>query len=128
MAYKVDKKMKKVWVVEDDPGIREIIGMLLEDEGYEVSLFENASQFNMALRSQPNHIDAMVMDVMLPDGNGIHLCHKVKSSESFNNVPVLMMSANTTFCDVERFCRADDFIPKPFNIDEMAKKVSRLMA
>ncbi len=120
--------MKKVWVVEDDLGIREVIAILLEEEGYEVSLFENASQFMLALSTRTGDIDALVMDVMLPDGNGIHLCHKVKSSESFGHVPVLMISANTNFCDVERFCRADDFIPKPFDINEMVRKVGRLTA
>jgi len=119
--------MKKVWVLEDDPGIGEVLTMLLEGEGYKVAVFESATQFNTALRAGAEDVDAMVMDVFLPDGNGIYLCDKVKTNAKLSNIPVIVMSANTTFADVERFCRADDFIPKPFDIDEMLRKVGRLV-
>jgi len=120
--------MKKVWVVEDDPSIREIISILLLEEGYDVRLFENASKFVVAINTSKDHVDVIVMDIRLPDGNGVNLCHKVKTSENFSQVPVLMMSADATFGDVERFCRADDYIPKPFDIREMVRKVARLSA
>jgi DNA-binding response OmpR family regulator len=118
---------KRVWVVEDDPGIRDIISQIFSEE-YEVVPFENASQFNAVLASGENNVHAMVMDVMLPDGNGLNLCSRVKSSPNFKNVPVLIMSAGLSFAEIERFSRADDFIPKPFDIDEMFRKVQRLTA
>ena len=69
---------KKVWVVEDDPDIGEVISFLLNDEGFEVCLFPNASMFKEQLSN--SDADMMVMDVMLPDGNGIELCHDVKTN------------------------------------------------
>lgn len=120
--------MKNVWVVEDDPSIRELIELLLVEEGYRVSLFENALQFNTALNNSSTKIDAIIMDLRLPDGNGVNLCHRVKISQKFGNVPVLMMSANATHGDVERFCRADDYLPKPFDIRELVKRLNRLVA
>lgn len=116
---------KKVWIVEDDPDIGEVISLLLTDEGYEVSLFPNATTF---IESLPNaDPDMMVMDVMLPDGNGIELCHGVKTSTTLGHIPVLMMSANKGLSDLNGYYRADDFIAKPFDIDEMVRKVKRLI-
>lgn len=82
----------------------------------------------MALDTAEEDIDLVVMDVKLPDGNGMNLCHRVKTSGKFASVPVLMMSADATFRDVERFCWADDYIPKPFDIREMVRKVTKLTA
>lgn len=118
---------KKVWVVEDDPGIREVILMWLSEEGYEVCLFENATQFKTALKTQSDKMDAMLLDVMLPDGNGLQLCQMVKSDPNYTQVPVLMMSAGMSYVDVERFCRADAFIPKPFDLNDMFGKLNRLI-
>jgi len=116
---------KKVWIIEDDPDIGEVISLLLTDEGYDVSLFPNATKFKESL---PNaDADVMVMDVMLPDGNGIDLCHGVKTSTSLSHVPILMMSANKGLADLNGYYRADDFIAKPFDIEEMVRKVKRLM-
>jgi len=117
---------KKVWVVEDDPDIGDVISFLLDDEGYEVSLFSNATLF----KQQLPHADAdvMVMDIMLPDGNGIDLCHDVKSNGSLKHVPVLMMSANKAMTDMNGYYRADDFIAKPFDINEFMRKIRRLMS
>ena len=115
---------KKVWVVEDDPDIGEVISLLLTDEGYDVSLFPNATTF---IESLPNaDPDIMVMDVMLPDGNGIELCNSVKTNSTLRHIPVLMMSANKGLSDLNGYYRADDFIAKPFDIEEMIRKVNRL--
>lgn len=115
---------KKVWVVEDDPDIAEVISFLLTDEGYEVALFPDASSFKERLSDAK--VDIMVMDVMLPDGNGIELCQDVKSSANLGHVPVLMMSANTGLADLNGYYRADDFIAKPFDIQDFVKRVRRL--
>ena len=115
---------KKVWVIEDDPDIGEVISILLTDEGYDVSLFPNATTFKNSLSLAD--ADLMVMDVMLPDGNGIELCHGVKTNEALAHVPVLMMSANKGMSDLNGYYHADDFIAKPFDIDEMVRKVKRL--
>ena len=97
-------------------------------EGYQVYLFENAAQFKTALKAQPDAMDAMLMDVMLPDGNGLQLCHMVKSISDYAKVPVLIMSAALNHLEVERFCRADGFIPKPFDLNDMLGKLNRLTA
>lgn len=120
------KADKCIWIVEDDQGIREVISLLLTEEGYTVETFDNASAFREAL-ADGGKLDLLLTDVMLPDGNGLYLCSLVKSALSDNDVPVMVMSAQLDFMQWRRFCRADDFIAKPFNIDEMLKKINRLM-
>lgn len=115
---------KKVWVIEDDPDIGEIISHLLAEEGYDVLVFPNATTFTKALSIAD--ADLMVMDVMLPDGNGIELCNGVKTTSTLAHIPVLMMSANKGMSDLNGYYRADDFIAKPFDINEMVRKVKRL--
>ena len=115
---------KKVWVIEDDPDIGEIISHLLAEEGYDVSVFSDASSCKNLLIF--NSADLMVVDVMLPDGNGIELCNLIKTSSTSAHVPVLMMSANKGMSDLNGYYRADDFIAKPFDINEMIRKVKRL--
>jgi len=118
---------KQIWVVEDDQGIREMLELLLQMEGYDVETFENASKFKLALASG-RKMDVLLTDVMLPDGNGLYLCQMVKSANHANPIPVLVMSARLSFADRERFCRADDFIAKPFDIKDIVDKLNRLTA
>lgn len=118
---------KMIWVVEDDQGIRDMVCLLLRTEGYEVKSFENAQQFRQALKSGEK-LDLLLTDVMLPDGNGLYLCQLVKTASSEKSIPVLVMSARLNFYEQERFCRADDFIAKPFDISDMVKRINKLIA
>jgi len=115
---------KKIWVVEDNEDIAQMIHFLLEDEGYQVRLFADAASFRTAMGSMD--ADLLVMDVMLPDGNGIDLCRELHDTLE-TRPPILMMSANTAVSQIRHFCHVQDFIPKPFDIDHFVKKVDRLL-
>ena len=71
--------------------------------------------------------DLFVLDVMLPDGNGVELCETTKGDRDLSSIPVLMMSAHAGFAVIKRSCSADDFIPKPFDIDDLSARVKQLM-
>ncbi|MGY3052424.1 DNA-binding response OmpR family regulator [Pedobacter sp. UYEF25] len=112
-------------VVEDNDDIREIIGMLLTMEHYQVHLCENASTFRAeVLIRRP---DLVILDVMLPDGNGIDLCCEVKLDYNTGHIPVMMMSAHSSLNEIRKKCEADDFINKPFDIDDFIARVSELL-
>ena len=64
---------KKVWIVEDDPDIGELICLILTEDGHEVTLFSDATSFNKALELTNAKADLFLLDIMLPDGNGIDL-------------------------------------------------------
>lgn len=117
---------KNILVVEDNKDIREIIGYLLNEERYEVHLCEDAGSFRKEIfKRRP---DMVILDVMLPDGNGIDLCCEIKSDYRTGHIPVLMMSAHSTLGEIRKKCEADDFIGKPFDITRFIGKVSNLMA
>lgn len=118
---------KQVWVIEDDPDIGEIVTFLLDSDGHQVRLFENAASFENSL-SQGEKPDLFLMDVMLPDGDGVALCELVKSNQDLSHIPVMMMSAHASFAKVRLSCRAEEFMPKPFDIDELSAKVQQLLS
>jgi len=116
---------KKVIVLEDDPSIREVIQLILEDENYEVEGFSDIQSFMAAYPTR--NADLFLLDVMLPDGNGFDVCGKLKNGSQQNNVPVLMMSAHAKPSDMMENCSADGFIAKPFDIQDLLINVQEQM-
>lgn len=126
MHLPLEPMKKQVWVIEDDPDIGEIVSFLLNEDGHQVTLFNNATSFESAV-ADGQKPDLFLMDVMLPDGNGIDLCEVVKNHQDLQSLPVMMMSAHAAFAKVQQFCKADDFIAKPFDIDMLSAKVNKLL-
>lgn len=114
--------IKKICVLEDDEGIREIIELLLSEESYEVHGFSNVSDFIVAYSSAG--ADLFLLDVRLPDGNGIDVCGRVKENPQTRNIPVLMMSAHSSKNEIENNSLADGFITKPFDIYTFISRIN----
>lgn len=112
---------KKIHVVEDDEDIRFIVEYILKDSGFEVELSENATQFIEYIRYGTP--DLIILDVMLPDGNGVDLCIDLKKEERTKNIPVIVMSAHAGALAVLEQACADDFISKPFDLDKFLVRV-----
>lgn len=115
----------RIFVVEDNKEIRELITYLLEKNGYKVESFERAEDFYSTI----NHIlpDLIILDVMLPDGNGIRICEQLKSNHNTKNIPVMLMSANAGMESMQR-SGAEDFIAKPFDINNFMNRVTKQIA
>ncbi|MFC4213044.1 response regulator transcription factor [Pedobacter lithocola] len=113
---------KIIVVLEDDEGIREVMHLILSLEDYEIASYESVKQFVNREGSPP---DLYILDVMLPDGNGIDVCRDLKSVNK--NVPVLMMSANVSRNEIEHACLADSYLEKPFDINRLLDKVRSLV-
>ena len=119
------KSKKCIYLLEDNDDIREMILFLLEEEEYEVFACPTVKSFNEKMRhGKP---DMFVLDVMLTDGNGIQVCESLKSNQKTNHIPILMMSANAQQSNVKRSCSAEDFISKPFDIDDFVKRIDHYM-
>ncbi|WP_025144274.1 response regulator transcription factor [Pedobacter jeongneungensis] len=114
---------RRICILEDDENIREIITILLSEENYEVTAYASIADF--AARSTEYIPDLFLLDVMLPDGSGIDVCGLLKTTQHTMNIPVLMMSANSSKRLIELSCQADGFVPKPFDIYELLDKVSK---
>ena len=117
-------RMKKnVYIVEDNEDIRDLIGYILVGEHYEVTMYPDATSFTEAIAlAQP---DVIVLDIMLPDGNGMEVCKQLKADKQYAAIPVILMSANAQKKDMFNEACAEDFIAKPFNIDDFQHRVER---
>ncbi|MBO9675675.1 MAG: response regulator [Sphingobacteriaceae bacterium] len=119
--------MKKcIYVVEDNPSIREIIEFLLIEELYEVKTCSTISEFWFQMSK---HLpDMVILDIMLPDGSGLDICNRLKQNIKTYDIPVMMMSANNHLNAVKAKCEAEDFINKPFDLNDFASRIEKYLA
>lgn len=116
--------MKTIFIVEDETGIRDALQLLLSFENYDVRSFSTVEAFNN--RDQSVVPDIFILDVMLPDGLGTDLCNQLKEAPETSNIPVMIISAHAKAENVTQSCQADEFIPKPFDIDDVLVKIEKL--
>ncbi|MGE8319255.1 MAG: response regulator [Comamonas sp.] len=110
----------KILVVEDDAGIRRFIRLTLESEGYEV--FEVDSATRAHIEAGTRRPDAIVLDLGLPDGDGVDL---IKELRGWSQVPIVVLSARTRESDkIEALdAGADDYLVKPFGSGELLARM-----
>ncbi len=116
--------MKRILVVDDEKRIRDIIVMYLLKEGYEVADFDNAdAAYNYM---QNNHIDLVVLDIMMRGMNGLDLCKKIRKS---SEVPIIFVSARNEELDriLGLELGADDYLPKPFSVRELVIRIKNIL-
>lgn len=112
--------MKKILIVEDESSIYDFIKGELEYEGYKVFIEEDGRRgLEEALE---NEYDLVILDVMLPSMNGFEICRRLKREK---NTPVIMLSAKDSVMDKVNGLQigADDYIPKPFAIEELLARI-----
>jgi DNA-binding response OmpR family regulator len=117
--------MRKVLIIDDDPDIGRMIKILLEYKGYFVTVLERTGQAAEIVRN--NGINLVIMDMLLSGTNGIDVCDNFKTDNTTANIPVIMMSAHP---DAKKICLeggADDFIAKPFDMQELLSKVENFI-
>jgi DNA-binding response OmpR family regulator len=119
------KGMKTIFIVEDETGIRDALQLLLSFENYDVRSFATVDAFNK--RDKSVNPDIFILDVMLPDGLGTDLCNQLKKDAETSHIPVMIISAHAKAENVVASCEADEFIPKPFDIDDVLLKIEKLI-
>jgi Response regulator containing CheY-like receiver, AAA-type ATPase, and DNA-binding domains len=115
---------KQVIVLEDDREIREMVEYILSEEHLEVRSFEKVEKFWKAIDSI--HSDLFLLDIMLPDGNGLEVCKQLRLQKKTQHIPIIIMSAH--FSAVEGECNPADFIRKPFDVDDFIGTIHRIIA
>ncbi|UJF32309.1 response regulator transcription factor [Paenibacillus hexagrammi] len=116
--------MSKILIIEDDLSIGEMMTMYLYEEGYEVKRAENGTQGEQIF--QTFIPDVVVLDIMLPDIDGMKLCSIFRTGST---VPILMVSAKSEVTDRVRGLQtgADDYLCKPFSMREFAARIQALL-
>ena len=111
---------KKILFADDDPEIREVLRLLLTSEGYAVV---EASSGREVLERLDGSVDLVILDIHLPDGNGLALCRKLRAK---SQVPVIILTANDLEVDIVTGLElgADDYITKPFSLAVLRARVA----
>ena len=119
--------MSVIYIVEDDKNISEIESYALKNSGYQVESFENARTFWS--RCQDRRPELVLLDVMLPDSDGIEVLKKIRRNPDTRRVPVIMVTAKSSEIDKVKGLDngADDYITKPFGIMELISRVKALL-
>jgi two-component system KDP operon response regulator KdpE len=117
-------EQRTILIVDDDPGLRELIRINLEHEGYRVLQASNGIECLNVVREQRPEL--VLLDVMMPEMDGLEACGRIRQ---FSQVPVLMLTAKVQSTDIVTGLDrgADDYLLKPFNIDELTARIRALL-
>jgi len=116
-----DARAQRVLVVEDDPNLRLTLVDNLEEEGYAVQAASTLAEARSQWKATP--FDVVVLDIMLPDGDGYSLCREMRQAGTSSRV--LMLTARTLEDDVVRGfdVGADDYVAKPYRLRELLARI-----
>ena len=115
--------MALIYILEDDRNIREIEEIALKNADYEVVSFETAAEFGKRLKERVP--DLLLLDLMLPDADGLRLVTQLRQNVMTMSLPVIMVTAKTTEIDKVRGLDsgADDYLTKPFSVEELLARL-----
>lgn len=116
----------KILIADDDDELRDMEEILLSSAGYEVSAHANGKLAWESL--QKDGADMAVLDINMPEMDGLELLDLIRGSERFAEIPVMLLTANTAKAAQERGLQrgADDYMTKPFETDVLLQHIKRL--
>ena len=119
--------MRKIYCVEDDESIRELILYALRSVDYQAEGFENGNDFFNALRAEKPSL--VLLDIMLPEEDGISILKKLRLEKDFSSIPVIMITAKSSEYDKVKGLDsgADDYITKPFGVMELISRIRAVL-
>ncbi len=119
--------MSKIFYVEDDKNIRELVEYTLKSSGFAVCGFERSTDFFKALKTDKP--DLILLDVMLPDKDGLTILKELRANAEQKNIPVIMLTAKSGQLDKIKGLDegADDYITKPFDIIELISRIKAVL-
>ena len=118
---------KTILIVDDEEPIVDILRFNLKKEGYNVlEAYDGEAALNIALEKNP---DLILLDVMLPDQDGLEIVKNLRMKQEYKKLPILMVTAKTTELDKVKGLDigADDYMTKPFGVMELISRVKALL-
>jgi two-component system phosphate regulon response regulator PhoB/two-component system alkaline phosphatase synthesis response regulator PhoP len=118
---------KLIAIVDDEPDIRELVSLHLKRAGFETETFERSDDFFRSL--DLNIPDLIILDLMLPDADGLDVCKMLRKSDSCSQVPIIMLTAKGEETDriLGLELGADDYVTKPFSPRELVARVKAVL-
>lgn len=119
--------MSKIYCVEDDSNIRELILYTLNQSGFEAVGFDNGYDFFRQFEAEPPNM--VLLDIMLPDMDGMEILRKIRGEKDNLDVPIIMLTAKTASMDKVKGLNdgADDYITKPFDVLELVSRINAVL-
>jgi two-component system, OmpR family, response regulator len=116
--------MARILVVDDDDHIREVVCIFLQQEGYEIAEASDGKKALILLDSI--QVDMVILDIMMPQMDGYELCNELRK---FYDFPILMLTAKGETTDKIKGFRVgtDDYLTKPFEVEELVMRVKALL-
>lgn len=116
---------RKVLVVDDDPRLRDLLRRYLSEQGFSVLTAEDARE--MTKIWQREHIDLLVLDLMLPGEDGLSICRRLRANQ--DRTPIIMLTARAEEIDriIGLEMGADDYLSKPFNPRELLARINAVL-
>lgn len=118
---------REIFIVDDEPDIRTLISVHLKRNAFEPVEFEKGSDAVKALgKSKPLLI---ILDLMLPDEDGLEICRRLRANEDIRNIPIIMLTAKSEETDkiIGLELGADDYITKPFSPRELIARIKAVL-
>ncbi|MCA6068206.1 response regulator [Chryseobacterium sp. RG1] len=116
-------KNKRILIFDDDVAILEVVTIIFEENGYEVKISETSHDILEKVgECKP---DIILMDNWIPKIGGVEATKILKNNEEFKHIPVIYMTANNNIAALASEAQADDYISKPFNLDDLEDKVAK---
>jgi len=117
----------KILVVDDNEDNRDLICEILEDANYEFTEAEDAETSLLRLTETP--FDLVLMDVSLPQMNGLEATKIIKADERYHGLPVFLLTAHAMASDIEagKAAGADSYITKPIDEDKLLAEIKRVL-
>jgi excisionase family DNA binding protein len=128
-TYALEGSKRKILIVDDDADLVELITYALERDGrFEVRKAYNG--FDASMMVKEYHPDLILLDVILPDINGKEVCQQVRSDKSMDDIRIVGMSGMIEDGKGREIkaAGANDFIPKPFDLEYLVKRICRWLA
>lgn len=115
-------KPKTILIADDEPGITDAVTELLREVGYVVRV---AADGNALGEFKDGYPDLILLDIRMSGFNGRDICRRLKSADETCSIPIIMFSASRDTAKIAREAGADDFITKPFEMNELLEKIER---
>lgn len=116
---------KKILVADDDAAIVDAIQLILEDANYIVETTLNGED---VIKMKTNFPDLILLDIWMSGQDGRIICAHIKSKKETKHIPIIMISANRDTSQIAKKAGAEDFITKPFEMDDLLNKVEKYLS
>lgn len=121
----------EIIIADDDETIREVVEFNLTDAGWDVLVFEDGDECWAYLESRVNNPpDLVVLDVMMPELDGISVLERIRNRDALTGLPVVMLTSRNREEDIVQALEAgaDDFVAKPFSEAELVGRIKSILS